>query len=186
MTHSDSVCPIIYLVATIKLAGSHRSCAPAFDMVLICFHDVGADRGTQQILLRITSVVNILIMPANSALFFMRVRAIYSGNKYVTIFFGGFLLAILVFFVYESVVGLTVCSGSGASSARCYKNKYSDAWAYIATAVYDTLMYLSISWQLASYSTSDKWQAPFRSFFTGDGLGWLSKVLLQSGQLYYS
>jgi hypothetical protein len=157
----------------------------SFDVVLICFYDVGASAGAQQILLRIMSVVNILIMPANSALFFIRVRAVYSGNKYVTTCFGGCLLGILVFFAYESVVGLTICSGSGASSPRCYKNKYSDAWAYIATAVYDTLMYLSMSWRLASFSTSDTWQAPFKSFFTGDGLGWLSKVLLQSGQLYY-
>jgi hypothetical protein len=46
-------------------------------------------------------------------------------------------------------------------------------------------MYLSISWRLASFSTSNTWQASFKSFFTGDELGWLSKVLLQSGQLYY-
>ena len=131
-------------------------------------------------------VVNILIMPANSALFFIRVRAVYSGNKYVTVFFGGCLFGILVLFAYESVVGLTICSGAGASSPRCYKNKYSDAWAYIASAVYDTLMYLWISWQLATLSTSARWQDPFKSFFTGEGLGWLTKVLLRSGQLYYS
>jgi hypothetical protein len=60
-----------------------------------------------------------------------------------------------------------------------------DALAYISTATFDTLMYLSISWRLASFATIDRWQDRLRLFITGNGLGWLSKVLLQSGQMYY-
>jgi hypothetical protein len=63
--------------------------------------------------------------------------------------------------------------------------EHKDAWGYIATAAYDTLLYLAMSLRLASIAVVDSWQDQLKSFVTGDGLGWLSKVLLRSGQLYY-
>ena len=136
---------------------------------------------TLKVWLRIMSAINIVNMPTVSALFFIRVRAIYFYNKHVTAFFGCCLLGVLASFVFETVVGQTRCS----KTSSCFKNQHRDAWSYIATAVYDSLMYLSISWRLASLSTAETWKARFKSFFTGDGLCWLSKALLQSGQLYY-
>jgi hypothetical protein len=125
-----------------------------------------------------------MIMPANSALFFIRVRAVYWRNKYVTAFFGSYWLAILGFFIFDSISGIMRCSDIGPST-RCFVLQHSDAWGYIATAVYDTLMYLSISWRLASFTPADRWQDRLKSFVTGNGLGSLSKALLQSGQMYY-
>jgi len=46
-------------------------------------------------------------------------------------------------------------------------------------------MYLAISWRLASFATVDRWQDRLRLFVTGEGLGWLSQVLLRSDQAYY-
>jgi hypothetical protein len=46
-------------------------------------------------------------------------------------------------------------------------------------------MTLSISWQLALFAPAHKWYDWLKSFVTGDGLSWLSKLLLQSGQIYY-
>jgi hypothetical protein len=128
--------------------------------------------------------LNIVIMPAASALFFIRLSAVYWHDKYVTAFFGFCWLGIFGLFVSDSIRGIERCS-EVLESTYCLRARHIDASGYIATAVYDTLMYLCISWQLASFATADKWQDRLRMFVTGDGLGWLSKVLLQSGQMYY-
>jgi hypothetical protein len=56
----------------------------------------------------------------------------------------------------------------------------------IVTAVNDTLVYVAISYRLATISmVSGTWRARAKSFFTGNGLHSLSKALLESGQVYY-
>jgi hypothetical protein len=56
----------------------------------------------------------------------------------------------------------------------------------ILTVVYDTLIFLMISYRVVSISmVSDTWSARAKSFVRGDGLHHLSKALLQSGQAYY-
>jgi hypothetical protein len=52
--------------------------------------------------------------------------------------------------------------------------------------VNDTLVFLAISYRMVSIAmVKSTWRAWIKSFFTGDGLLYLSKVLLQSGQVYY-
>jgi hypothetical protein len=52
--------------------------------------------------------------------------------------------------------------------------------------VNDTLVFLAISYRMTSFAmVKSTWRARTKSFFTGDGLYYLSKVLLQSGQIYY-
>jgi hypothetical protein len=56
----------------------------------------------------------------------------------------------------------------------------------IMTALNDTLVYIAISYRLATISmVSSTWRARAKSFFTGEGLHHLSKALLESGQVYY-
>jgi hypothetical protein len=124
---------------------------------------------------------NILIMPAVSGLFYIRLSAVYSHNKYIMVVFGSCWLGLLAIFIFDSVTVFTRFSRSTA----CFVIKHSDAWGYIATAVYDTLMYFAISWRLASFASIDGWKSQARSFITGGGLGGLAKVLLRSGQVYY-
>ena len=100
------------------------------------------------------------------------------------IFFGFSWIGVIGIFGYISIKGMAQCSGA-KSSTKCFVVQRIDAWGYIATAIYDTLMYLAISWKLASFAPVDRWQDRLKSFITGEGLGWLSKVLLQSGQVYY-
>jgi len=130
------------------------------------------------------SALNIVMMPAASTFFFIRLSAVYSCNKYIMGFFGLCWLIILGLFVSESVQGILRCS-KVIESTQCFTERHVDAWGYIATAAYDTLMYIFISWKLASSALVDKWQDRLRAFATGNRLGWLSKVLLQSGQMYY-
>jgi hypothetical protein len=164
LTCFNSICPIIYLIVIIILGD--------------------ATIATCRIVARFVGATNIVIMPAVSGLFFMRLRAIYSPDKYVITFFGCCWLGILGIFIFDTTTILSRFSHDGQSKA-CFAVLHSDALGYIAIAVYDTLMYLCISWRLASLASPNSWQDRLRSFVTGDGLGWLSKVLLRSGQTYY-
>ena len=56
----------------------------------------------------------------------------------------------------------------------------------LLTAVNDTFVFLAISYRMVSIAIVKRtWRARTKSFFTGDGLLYLSKILLQSGQVYY-
>jgi hypothetical protein len=129
-------------------------------------------------------VTNVGIVPAVSGLFFARLSAIYSRDIYIMTFFGFCWLGVLGLFVYES----TTISSRFTDHHEffvCYSINPPDAWAYIAIAVYDTLMYLAISWRLASFGMNNGWKSRIKYFVTGNELNRLSKVLLRSGQAYY-
>ena len=71
---------------------------------------------------------------------------------------------------------------------RCHEVTVKDYGSIptIITAVYDTLVFLAISWRIISYTVEgDTWQARSRFFFMGKGLHSVSKALLRGGQLYY-
>ena len=123
------------------------------------------------------------MLPAASGLFFVRLKGVYSRNKYVMAFFASSWLVVLAIFLWTSLKNILRCSL--AKELTCLRFRPFDSWGYIATAVYDTFVYLAISWQLAAMATVDRWQDRLKSFITGDGLGWLSKILLRSGQVYY-
>ena len=178
----NRICPIISLVSSMALAGASSLCVTYFGRdsnIHYC-----AEGATSFTVVVLISVQNMIIMPAVSALLFIRLRAVYSRKKYVLAFFGLCWLFILGLSVFDSARGLSRCVGA-VQSTQCFASQPADALAYMATTSYDTLMYGFISWKLASFAACNRWQDRLRSFFTGDGLGWLSKVLLQSGQTYY-
>jgi len=143
-----------------------------------------AETTTPEAARHLITVTNIIIIPAASGLFCIRLTAVYSHDKYVLIFFGVCWLGLLGIFAYISIEGMARCSRVNISTP-CFMVQPIDAWGYIAAAIYDTLMYLAISWRLASLAMVDRWQDRLKSFVTAKDLGWLSKVLLQSGQMYY-
>ena len=150
---------------------------PLLDFLLIIFHNAAGPLDNPGAMLVLISALNIVIMPAASTLFFVRLAAVYSRNKCIMAFFGICWLFVLGLFTFDSARGL--------QSPLSFMVHPVDAWGYLATTCYDTLMYLFISWKLASSAMVDRWQDRLRSFITGDGLGWLSRVLLHSGQTYY-
>jgi hypothetical protein len=123
-------------------------------------------------------------MPAISGIFFVRLCAVYSRDKWVIIFFGSCCIAILGIFIFDTAMVLSQSADDNRQIA-CFTVKHTDTWGYIATAAYDTLVYIAISWRLASFGMSDHWKSRVKAFVTGGGLSGLSKILLQSGQAYY-
>jgi len=71
---------------------------------------------------------------------------------------------------------------------RCYSTplRPSASVGLVLNAVYDTLIFLAISFRIASFRwVGENWQTRIKCFFTADGLPWLSRSLIQGGQLYY-
>jgi hypothetical protein len=142
------------------------------------------EQGTCEKLASVIATANLAIMPAVCGLFFVRLSAIYAGNKYIMTFFGLCWLGILGIFIFDTTTVLSRFRND-STSFQCFSVKNYDAWEYIATALYDTLIYIAISWQLASLGMNDGWKYRLKSFVTGGGLSGLARVLLRSGQTYY-
>ncbi|KIM86339.1 hypothetical protein PILCRDRAFT_4842 [Piloderma croceum F 1598] len=163
------ICPIINFTITILLnySSNIKSCT---------------------IFTRLIGACNIIIMPAISGIFFVRLCAVYSRDKWVIIFFGSCCVAILGIFIFDTAAVLSQSMSQFTddnTQFTCFAVQHTDVWGYIATAAYDTLVYIAISWRLASFGMSDHWKSRVKTFVTGGELSGLSKVLLQSGQAYY-
>ncbi|KZP07485.1 hypothetical protein FIBSPDRAFT_803978 [Athelia psychrophila] len=121
---------------------------------------------------------------AKSCLFFMRVRAIYSNSKLVTVIAGvGWLgvvcaRATVAFLIHTSPVpGQTgYCAVSGFASITVIALWLN--WAY------DTCIYVAISVRLTSYTPSST-NSRNLSFLRGDGLPHTMRHLLNDGHVYY-
>lgn len=127
------------------------------------------------------AVFNCLVLPAISGLFYVRLIAIYNRNKTAIVFFGTAWIGVFTYFIYESWrVMLQFASIDLLASGL------DPFCAYLFIILYDTMIHLAISWQLAAFSIKgDGWRHRVRSFVAGDGLPELTKALLRSGQIYY-
>lgn len=122
-----------------------------------------------------------LTLPTASLLFYIRLSAIYLHDKRAMVFFGLLWSAVMGYFIYD-----TVQSHEQFAQIHSISPGKNHAWIYITNAIFDTLVYLAISWKLAAFSTSnDGYKQRLLSFTTGDGLLGLTKALLRGGQLYY-
>lgn len=77
---------------------------------------------------------------------------------------------------------------SNAMTGRCQVVVLPDYCAVptLLTAVFDTLVFLAISYRMVfNNAFGNTWRVRASSFFTGHGLYSMSKALLQSGQIYY-
>ena len=123
-------------------------------------------------------------VPFNCLLFFFRIRAIFHNSIRITIFFGLLWLATL---------GCTMTAAFGLKAGHIGTTRNCidvDVKSYtssglVAAAVNDTLVFIAISYRLVSISFADSLSGRLRTFFRGQHMGHVSRVLLQTGQLYY-
>ncbi|KZP07901.1 hypothetical protein FIBSPDRAFT_939271 [Athelia psychrophila] len=129
-----------------------------------------------------TSTVTIA---STSFLFFLRVRAVYLQSRTITILFG------TLWVVTTSVnIGYAAFEMRGTERvpALCYTNPTikSNSIAVTATFVYDTMVFLAISYRLSAGAvTAGDWRSRVLSIVTGKGLFSLSRSLMKGGQVYY-
>ncbi|KZP29526.1 hypothetical protein FIBSPDRAFT_1038862 [Athelia psychrophila] len=128
----------------------------------------------------------VLARNTNNLLFFSRVRAVYGNSLRVTFFFG---LCYVVVFVTSMLVPSTLTATHIGPTEYCIESEVKPWIASLATlcnAVNDTLVFLAISYRIASASIGGGGRrSALRSFFRGDGAPRVIKELLQDGQLCY-
>lgn len=122
-----------------------------------------------------------MTLPATSWLFYVRLSAIYLHDKKAMVCFGIAWLAVFAYFLYDGALFVFRFVSTGILEPEKV-----DGWAFILNLLYDTMVYLAISWRLAAFSIKgDSWKHRVRSFVAGEGLLGLSKALLRGGQMYY-
>jgi hypothetical protein len=124
---------------------------------------------------------------STALLFFFRVRAIYDGNRYVTAAF---------FIMWLSVLGGSLTVVTTLSGAHIGNTKYCTSTGFkpyvsaanITIAIFDTCVFLAISWRLLAGSpvvTTRDDSALKKSTLFGRYLPHFSRALFQDGQNYY-
>jgi hypothetical protein len=128
----------------------------------------------------------ILGVSSTSALFFIRVKAVYCNHRIITVFFG--LLWLMLSGLYFVVPAAAKAVHIGPTQiCLMIRVEHYAAIPVLIQVVFDTLVFLAISLRLISFSiVGDTFGARMRSFFRGDGLPSLSRSLLYGGQVYYS
>jgi hypothetical protein len=133
----------------------------------------------------ILTVFPVLLYSSSSALFFIRLKAVYCNNRIITIFFG-FLWFVL--FGLFFLMPLSTKSMHIPTTQICFifQIEHYVALPFVAHFVFNNLVFIAISLRIVSISLDGgTFSACMKSFFRGDGLSRLPRSLLYGGQLYY-
>ncbi|KAI0791746.1 hypothetical protein C8Q75DRAFT_51338 [Abortiporus biennis] len=136
-----------------------------------------------EILLRFVDITGALAMPINSLLLFYRIRAVFFNHRIVV--WGFFLLWLstlcsLVVLINAQAIHIGPTFNCIELNFRTY-----NSIGFLLIAINDTLVYLAISAQLTWYIGHLAPSRRFRTFFSGEGYGHVTRILLKGGQVYY-
>ena len=132
---------------------------------------------------RVVALFGALSAPLNALLFLLRVVGVYHHSRLVmcgfTVLWLSTLASIVAPWGYKgSNIGPTqYCIPEGTA-------KYNGV-SFVLLTVFDTTVFLAISFRISTYGMADNWQGRMKAFVTGNGMGNVSKALLKTGQLYY-
>jgi hypothetical protein len=127
---------------------------------------------------------------ASALLWLFRLRAIYGGNRMVTFIFGFLWLAVAGASLTLPIGGGTTISLGNPAGCLLVSIKLYDGMSGIVLTVYDTLIFLAISYRLRLGSNCAQTQQltpweQIKAFFSGSNLPAFSKTLFMDGQIYY-
>lgn len=126
-----------------------------------------------------------IVVSSTSLLFFYRVRAIYAGDKIVTVVFGLLWIAELAACISVPIGTRGTNIGSTPYCFIAQLASYTGS-ASITPTVFDTAVFIAISYRLVGNTYVDySWRDKLRVFFRGAYLPYFSRSLLVDGQMYY-
>jgi hypothetical protein len=121
-------------------------------------------------------------------LWLVRLRAICGGDRIVTFIFGFLWLTVVGTSAAVTIGGATITSLGTPPKCVVIDAKRSDSALGIVLTVYDTLVFLTISYRLVSNFTATRqetlWEQT-KALFSGSNLPAFSKTLFTDGQMYY-
>lgn len=131
-----------------------------------------------------------LAMPFNSFLFFFRVRAVFRDSPLIVTCFAILWVSTFATISAPFAIDNSISIGSPPICLETDVKGFSNAGPVII-AVHDTVVYFAISFRLSMNSlargraSSNKFMDVIKIFFSGKGVGQISKSLMTTGQLYY-
>jgi len=121
----------------------------------------------------------------NSLLFWLRIKAVFSSSPFV-------VWAFFTLWLAAAATALTTpfgIDGVHIGTTQSCVNSNVKSWISAATillAVHDTSVFIAISIRLLNFnSVADTFMGRVKVFLGGNGMGQISKMVLQTGQLYY-
>lgn len=122
----------------------------------------------------------------NSLLFLFRIQGVFYGECPIIVVFTLLWLAV----VGTSVLAPLSFSGvSIGNTPYCINTRLKDVGSagIVMAAVDDTLVFIAITTKLVMNHSSGMMsrRQEWKLFFTGEGMGRITRVVLQTGQLYY-
>ncbi|KAK7694027.1 hypothetical protein QCA50_003603 [Cerrena zonata] len=122
-------------------------------------------------------------LPLNCMLFLFRIWGVFLDSRFIPPLFSILWLSTCSSFIAP----FTFKAAHMDHAAECFIQwvGINSLVAFVAIAVYDTLVFIAISCKLLTFSYAQDWKARIRLFFCGENMGYISKGLLQSGQIYY-
>ncbi|KZP25787.1 hypothetical protein FIBSPDRAFT_949899 [Athelia psychrophila] len=132
-----------------------------------------------------TGVFSTMSIATTSYLFLLRVRAVYLQSRPITIVFGGLWLTMIALVILANA-STHVAHVPGTQFCTSTDTTYFSLQS-ISSFVNDSLIFLAISYRLASNSATElTWRSWALSIIKGKGLYHLSRSLMKTGQLYYT
>lgn len=124
-----------------------------------------------------------LSVAASEFLFFIRLQAVYNRNGVVIATFFVLCVALAVGGIF---VAIGVKGGPAGDTQYCEDVSVARTVFYseLAPLVFDTLVFLAISWRLSRLASFDE-KGSIGSMLFGTNLPAFTKSLLQDGQIYY-
>ncbi|TCD63189.1 hypothetical protein EIP91_005856 [Steccherinum ochraceum] len=121
---------------------------------------------------------------ANSLLFIFRIKAVFFDHRVIRWSFYLFWIAVSA---SSLTAPITLHAHPLGSTGLCVNSRLdtSVGAASILVAAFDTLVFTSITAKLLSLNRFEGHTSAWRMFLTGKGLGHVSRLILQTGQLYY-
>ena len=123
----------------------------------------------------------------NGLLFFFRIRAVFNDTKSAVRFFAFLWIALLGCSLPGPFGVKAVYLGEVESCVDIFIAKFVSLGP-IASWIYDTLVFIAISIRIMSFSFPTKkitWRERLKCFWMGPERGFITRTVLQTGQLYY-
>lgn len=161
MSFSDIVWPRSYITKPIVVAPLHHC----------------------EVVIKVVTWLVALALPTNSFLFFLRVRAVFLQSPYIVWAF--FALWLTTFASITAPFSFQAIQlGPTRWCINSVVREYS-AVTFVTIFVFDTSVFFTISFKITIHGMAHDLRSWVNVFSTGSGVGYMSRALLRTGQLYY-